>query len=282
MFCCDGIFWTSRLILASLTSHLRDSLSEDACLILPDVQREEFAAFHSSLFRRDVQSPEQMRRCAAIAMLLGIRTLPTPAQSRLQPPASSSASMNTMNYVKILRNHREEYIKKVVGNTDVVKQVINTVQKKTRPPKISDILGDVLEDSYNKHRDRLQCSDCPRQFEDEDMLRTHRDIVHSESSKPLSKPFSCQFCSKQFSFKVNVRRHVYLVHPDSEARAERGEAGDDTGDVSGDGEYKENALSQAESFPRLEQFQCRICGKFLKSKRYLVAHIQEHYGGGYR
>ena len=279
MFCCDGIFWSSRVILASLAPHLKDGLSDDSCLILPDIGMQEFSTFHASLFRKDVQISQA--QIETIASIFGITTLP--ASPHLQPPSSSS-SLNTFNYVEIFKNHREDYIKKVVGNTDVAKQVMNTVQKKIRPPKVSDILGDILVTRTSGH---IQCSDCNRQFEDEEMLKTHRDIVHSETSKALSKPFSCQYCSKQFSFKVNVERHVYLVHPHGD-RDLVPEAEEEGGGDAGDWDYKENRgtsdVDNVDSGPRLgsDQFQCRICDKYLKSKRYLVAHMQEHYGGGYR
>ena len=278
MFCCDGIFWSSRVILASLAPHLKEGLSDDSCLILPDVGRQEFSAFHTSLFRKDVQiSPAQIGK---VASLFGITCLFHPASPHLQHPSP----LNTINYVEIFKNQREDFIKKVVGNTDVAKHVMNTVQKKIRPPKVSDILGDILVTKPSGH---IQCSDCNRQFEDEEMLKTHRDIVHSETSKALSKPFSCQYCSKQFSFKVNVERHVYLVHPhgDRDLVPETEEGG---GGETGDWDYKENNVTSdadnVDSGPRPggDQFQCRICHKYLKSKRYLVAHMQEHYGGGYR
>ena len=45
VFCCDGIFWLSRVILASL----KTSLSGDSCLILPDPSHVNIApsSFHS-------------------------------------------------------------------------------------------------------------------------------------------------------------------------------------------------------------------------------------------
>ena len=279
MFCCDGIFWSSRVILASLAPHLKESLSDDSCLILPDIGVQDFSTFHASLFRKDVQISQA--QIGTIASLFGITTLPT---SPILQPLSSSP-LNTINYVEIFKDSREVYVKKVVGNTDVAKHVMNTVQKKIRPPKVSDILGDILVTRTSGH---IQCSDCNRQFEDEEMLKTHRDIVHSETSKALSKPFSCQYCSKQFSFKVNVERHIYLVHHPHGERDLEPEAEEAGGGDAGDWEYKENTESRdvdnVDSGPRLgsDQFQCRICDKHLKSKRYLVAHMQEHYGGGYR
>ena len=279
MFCCDGIFWSSRVILASLAPHLTESLSDDSCIILPDIGLNEFSAFHASLFRKDVQiSPAQIEAGAGVARLFGVTTYPS--ETKLHPPysPSSSSSLNTINYVDIFKHQREDYVKKVVGNIDVAKHVMNTVQKKNRPPKVSDILGDILETEKDSH---LQCSDCHRHFEDEEMLKTHRDIVHSETSKARSKPFSCQYCSKQFSFKVNVDRHVYLVHPHGERDqvAETEEAG--AGEA-GDWDYKDNTMTSDMDNVDSGQFQCRICDKFLKSKRYLLAHMQEHYGGGYR
>ena len=280
MFCSDGIYWSHPVILASLAPHLKESLSDDSCLILPDINLQEFSAFHANLFRKDVPtSPDQIGAGTSVASLFGITTL---SSSRTFLPSSSPSSLNTINYEDIFRDHREDYIKRVVGNSDIAKQVMNTLQKSVRPPKVSDILGDIL---VTKSSGLIQCADCNRQFEDDEMLKTHREIVHSETSKALSKPFSCPYCSKQFSFKVNVERHVYLVHPQGETDAV-GETEEEMGGGD-DGDNRENSGISDEtcdSGSRLGrgQFQCRICDKFLKSKRYLVAHMQEHYGGGYR
>ena len=49
VFCSDGVCWTSKLILAAASPPVRAALAttpDDTCIILPDVTKAEFFAFH--------------------------------------------------------------------------------------------------------------------------------------------------------------------------------------------------------------------------------------------
>merc|ERR1719419_741777 len=89
--------------------------------------------------------------------------------------------------------------------------------------------------------------------------------------------FSCKHCKKQFAFKVNLKRHMYLIHPNSTIVNSPTKSVQDYMEDSPE-LTTENNKSQDE-FPKLDKFKCKICGVFCKSKRYLVAHIQSHFGG---
>merc|ERR1712126_189187 len=189
----------------------------------------------------------------------------------------------------IFRINKEHYIRKVMGNVEIAKHVLQTAAQKPKKTNVSEILNELAVDG-SKNSTIMECNQCGRRFDDKESLKTHQDILHSGDLKSLRKTYSCKYCSKQFSFQVNVRRHMYLVHPhgndmiDNEDDQEEGN--DENDDLSADyiPENHSETVSTEENdhFPKLDQFKCKICGIFLKSKRYLVAHIQSHYGGGYK
>ena len=266
VFCRDGIFWSNKVILASLAPYLKDSLQEDSCILIPDFIVSEFAAFHESLFRKDLVKSEPSS-VPVIAQLFGFGSSP---RTHREIATSSSASDNYINYVKIFRSHKEEYIKKVVRNSDIANHVLSAAQQ-NKKINVTDALRSVVTEDKPK-RGSLECYECNRIFDDEEMFQTHQDIVHSDVA-PMKKLYSCQYCPKQFSFQVNVRRHMYLLHPNHDkVNTEKDENVPNKLENSSD-PTTEEVLTE-EIFPKLEKFRCNICGKFLKSKRYLVAHIQ--------
>jgi len=136
----------------------------------------------------------------------------------------------------------------------------------------------------------ITCEECGRRFEDQELFKSHTETVHKKLEKPLLKPFSCKFCPKTFSYLLNVRRHTFLVHPNCKEKPEQkvtynfdtNQVDDNDNDEVADDFGRSEMIQQKPDFPELEKFKCKICGEFLKSKRYLVAHIQSHYGGGYK
>ena len=129
----------------------------------------------------------------------------------------------------------------------------------------------------------MTCDECGRRFDDEKLFKSHTETVHGKLEKPMLKPFSCKFCPKTFSYLLNVSRHTFLVHPNAKEKPEEVvpfhfDTSNGNHGVLESQEYDQtNFIQQKPDFPELEQFKCKICGEFLKSKRYLVAHIQSHY-----
>ena len=153
---------------------------------------------------------------------------------------------------------------------------------------MSQLLSSLLVEEEEKE-ERVECEQCGKTFQHREMLDTHMEILHSEARGPTSKPFSCRFCTATFAFSVNVERHMLLVHPGAKQQESKEEGADQDDPVftmeqdeeveSGAGPSREQ--QQQQQFPAVEKFRCNICGEYQKSKRYLVAHIQSHYGGGY-
>lgn len=276
VFCCDGIFWSNRLILASLGHFLTDFLIEDSCLILPDFLTSEFKTFHDYLFsKKDLSQSEMVDVCKAGAAF-GFQLLPG-----LQYDCPSSE----VDYQEIFKNQQDEYFRKVYGHAEVANHVMK-VAEKPKKPKVSMFLNEFLFKD-KEHVEVVTCEECGRRFEDQELFKSHTETVHRKLDKPLIKPFPCKFCPKTFSYLLNVRRHIFLVHPNAKEKSEElitynfdTSHGDDE-DESQDFDRSDFIKSKPD-FPELEKFKCKICGEFLKSKRYLVAHIQSHYGGGYK
>eukprot|EP00092_Neocalanus_flemingeri_P003375 GFUD01003615.1.p1 GENE.GFUD01003615.1~~GFUD01003615.1.p1 ORF type:complete len:544 (+),score=155.34 GFUD01003615.1:41-1672(+) len=279
VFCCDGIFWTNKLILASLGNFLTDFLEEDSCIILPDLLTSEFRTFHGYLFSNRNLSQSEMVDVCKTGAIFGFQLFPG-----LQYESQSSE----VDYQEIFKNQQEEYFRKVYGHAEVANHVMR-VAEKPKKPKVSMFLNEFLFND-KEHVQIVTCEDCGRRFEDKELLKSHTETVHTRSEKPLIKPFPCKFCPKTFSYLLNVRRHIFLVHPNAKERSEgqttynfNTSHGDSEPDVGLPQEYnRADQIQTKPDFPELEKFKCKICGEFLKSKRYLVAHIQSHYGGGYK
>ena len=279
IFCCDGIFWSNRLILASFGNFLSDFLLEDSCIVLPDFHRSEFKLFHDYLFSRDNVPQSDMIDICKVGTVFGFQFF-----SGLQ----FEGPKTEVSYQQIFKSQQEEYFKKVYGHTEIADFVIK-VADKPKKPKMSALLNDFLYmDTENSNM--ITCEECGRRFEDEKGLKSHTETVHRKMEKPLLKPFSCKFCPKTFSYLINVKRHTFLVHPNAKENTDEETVPfnfettkeNDVEDESHDYEKQSNFSPTKTDFPELEKFKCKICGEFLKSKRYLVAHIQSHYGGGYK
>ena len=282
MFCADGIFWSNKVILAALAPFLRDGLEEDSCVILPDVRVSQFKVFHANLFSKKNLTSSDCATISSVGKIFGLEKYP-------EEDSLSSSHPQTLDYQKIFRKQREEYFSKIYGNQDMGQHALR-LSEQQRKPVVSEYLNDILcrEDDV---QDIIECRDCGRTFEDSESLNSHRSIVHDNTRGSQSKPFPCRFCSKRFSYSINQRRHTYLVHPGASGReqiraANREKVSNDESESDSpiDSNYKDDIKPNKpqEDFPKLEQLRCKICGEFLKSKRYLVAHIQTHYGGGYR
>jgi len=275
VFCRDGISWSSKVILGAIYPALKDSLVEDSCLVLPDFSVLEFSKFHDSLLKKSLEVSS--KDITSVARAFGLQY----SGPFLLEVNNDHGSESLPDYQRIFRVQREEYIKKIIGNSDVGSYIYTSIQRKK-----SSVISDILCETNKREKENvIDCESCGRHFQDEMSLRTHRQIVHESLKSPERKSFSCKYCKKQFAFKMNLKRHMYLIHPNvnfsSIVKSPSNNVSfpdfiEDSTEIS-----TENDKNQ-EEFPKLEKFKCKICGEFCKSKRYLVAHIQSHFGGGYK
>ena len=134
VFCCDGIFWSNRLVLSSLGNFLTDFLLEDSCLILPDFLTSEFRIFHNYLFSKDNISQADMVNICKIGAVFGFQFF---TGLQYEEPKSE------VNYQEIFKSQQEEYVKKVYGHTELANYVMK-VADKPKKPKVSVLLNEFL------------------------------------------------------------------------------------------------------------------------------------------
>ena len=260
VFCSDGIFWSNKLLLASIAPFIQDSLVEDSCLVVPDHTLSHMETYHKCLFDDRKISKSQAEGIYSVSSTFRTNSSLSSKHSEVNKRTSKP---NILDYKEIFKTQREEYVEKMLGNTDIARFVVRkTVAQNNQifPP-------DVMRD--DQPRKMLSCDECNRLFELEESLKSHKQMVHNKENS-MKKHHSCKYCPQKFSFAINVKRHEYLVH-----RNKINKADDQNTSV-------ESSPTKATAESQVTDFKCNICGEYLKSKRYLVAHITGHYGGGYK
>lgn len=281
VFCTDGIAWSNRVILASLAPYLSPHLDEDSCLVLPDCRLSQFLLFHNHLFSRSGLTSAEVSSVSRIAATLGL----APVTTQVTPNYHQE---DKVDYQLAFSKQHREYLDKVLGHSDLASQVLRVADRPKRmihPDFLSAVMrpcspSSAAEPEYA----RTECAECGRTFEDVEMFKSHMETLHQTLDRPRERKYSCKFCDKNFHYQLNVKKHMFLVHPgckDGQLGKENQENGQDMEvdeDEEGDMLEKKGKIQ----CPELEHFKCKICGEYNKSKRALVAHIQSHYGGGYK
>ena len=129
----------------------------------------------------------------------------------------------------------------------------------------------------------LWCEECGRSFQDQEALQGHMQTLHQPTDTLASdRRYPCTFCGKSFHYQLNVKKHMFLVHPGCRVKPQ-GKENQEAGEEEEREEQKKDVKmdqDQGEGGP--ENLKCKICGDKCKTKRALLAHIQMHYGGGYK
>ena len=301
VFCSDGIAWSNRLVnfqslgvlamkyfrllLASVSPLLTASLDdEDSCLILPDCSLAHFNQFHQHLFSRALP----ITSVAAVSRVASLLCVPSLLLPRIH---SSSKSFNTqfLDYQAIFSRQQREYLDKCYGNRWVANQVLKVAERPARRRQPLAFLASVMRPSSPlgiPDQETVWCDQCSISFANKELLDQHMEILHKALAKPRERNFPCSFCDKRFQFQDNVQKHILLVHPGLKERP------DDKENVEGAPELnridkrtdskKESPQQQSQPTDVGDQFKCKICGDYCRTKRALLAHMQAHYGGGYR
>jgi len=287
VFCSDGIAWSNRLLLASVSPLLTASLEcEDSCLILPDCSVAHFNQFHLHLFSRALP----LTSVGAVSRVAALLCVPSLLLPRI--PSSSSSHTQFLDYQAIFSRQQREYLDKCYGNRWVANQVLKVAERPARRRQPLDFLASVMRPPSPlgiMDRETVWCDQCSISFANKELLEQHMEILHKALAKPRERNFPCSFCDKRFQFQDNVQKHVLLVHPGFKERPEDKENVEGTPELNRV-DKRTDARKESPHQPNQQnqpadtgdQFKCKICGDFCRTKRALLAHMQAHYGGGYR
>merc|ERR1719376_1763849 len=243
VFCSDGLCWTSKLIMSAvspgvvetaLESLSEHQLVEGTCLILPDVDKTEFATFQASLALPSLDKAIDkldLSKVVKVGRLLGVADLPIVAFDHHEEAAK----------VKSRRGQPEIDYKQIRGNRYEWRRALRSVGY--APELGGGAVGDVttidasdviIEDSkwstsHNKKKvaslgkiakvleTSFECAECGRSFVDQMALKKHAAMLHKEqrhfhTNTRAEDLYSCNECDKTFRYLVNVKKHKLLQH----------------------------------------------------------------------
>eukprot|EP00088_Acartia_fossae_P071875 TRINITY_DN9968_c0_g1_i3.p1 TRINITY_DN9968_c0_g1~~TRINITY_DN9968_c0_g1_i3.p1 ORF type:complete len:681 (+),score=95.31 TRINITY_DN9968_c0_g1_i3:49-2091(+) len=304
VYCCDGIAWTSAVILGSFNLHLRNLLldsDEDSCIILPQITKREFDTFMELILKKEYTFDKDT---ADILEKVG-QILDFPNRQNQNNTPTEFVNMMEVDYQNIFTHQKEEFIHRISRQSDLAQQICdNTFERDSsqnnrklfdredrnnftqEPDSIDVIQGD--EDQIQG----LECGACDRILPSEEAMQVHRSIVHSSTSNAVVKQYSCFQCDKVFSFKSSLSKHNFLMHRGSNRTF------DQFFDDSNAEMFGSNSSERVQKSPRdsnttkslpektkrrskevnNESVVCKVCGVTCKNRRALVAHNQKHYG----
>ena len=111
VFCRDGVAWSSRLVVASMSPMLREALSSagpdegaESCLVLPEVSRAEFCAFSKAVFADETDESLDFVAVVKVAEVVGAIMLELPQRSEAE---EGNGGLPAVDY-KVFRDNAEE------------------------------------------------------------------------------------------------------------------------------------------------------------------------------
>ncbi len=171
VFCRDGVAWTSRLIMASVSPMLLEALSssdssDGACLVLPDVSKLEFSSFHKALFAGADASDKEQAVLAKVADLIGSR-LESPCKEAAL--SSGSDHLPSVDYRPMLDNYNEK--KRVLHSLGFDADAFASAASRRATTSVLRLAA-VLDGE-------VACQVCGRNFVDETSLQKHTAMLHA-------------------------------------------------------------------------------------------------------
>ena len=269
IFCSDGIVWSSKLVLASASTFLKEILlsipnQDDTCLVMPHMTKREFLTFQEAIFAPEESQPNDM-----FPVIKGCELLCIDLEEKLQIQYNSIEDAPIVEYANMLANPFEKKrVLKSLGyiNTDGFSEGMMNVEGSDIIKDIGPVLK-VLEDN-------IKCEQCNRNFYDHISLDKHMKLMHSTYTidklvKNSKEKYSCSICSATFAYAVNVKKHFWLTHSvtggDLRLKGVQGVP------VSIPVPTKEDKLNE-----KYEDMKCSICGKYSTNWKALQLHMLAH------
>jgi len=283
VYCADGISWSNRLILGSLSAKLKTLMAaagDDSCLVVPQVTKDEFDTFTEYVLAKDAIAhinKDVMKKLLKVGELFdfSIRYISLEDEN----------NNGLVDYSAIFTRQREEFIHKIAHHTDLAKFIGRVVEntgsislRRSQQHLVPEL--STSNSSTKPVLQKLSCDQCDRLFDSDADLQTHTDIVHSTERIRLKKTYPCHRCSKMFAFKQNVAKHLRLAH-NEKLLCEDGSVSPSPETAANNSPSRNKARKKSKkSAPKdgSPDSQCKLCGIFAKNKRALVQHMQVHYG----
>ena len=269
VFCRDGVFWTSKLLLASVSGMVAEAISvshSESCLVIPDISKHDLLQFYTAAFTGDLDTG-RVKSIKSVASTLALTHL-TLGQDR---------------------EHWEEDEDEEEEEEEEDGAASMKCLKKSDKIKLSQYFQHRIESSSSSSShgnmesllkpftvNCVECSSCGRKFAGISQLEKHRAAVHrktaSSNNSELNNPHHCPHCDRRFAFLLNVKRHCWLHH--SEARTKLGDkVSKKTQNLHRKTlEEKKNALKRE----KLEDIKCSVCGKYFLNWKKLQLHMLDH------
>ena len=291
VFCCDGVTWTSKLLMSASSIMVRDAFSqldnlqnETTCIVLPDISKVEFCIFQESLFApaRDINQGDLIV-VIKVAETLGVDL---PIQTSLPNRTESSREVN----YKVAQEDSNEW-KRVLSALGYETSLFNT-DGGSKYVK-NNLESGIMSKLVSIFDTNVSCEKCHRKFANETSLKKHITTVHNHknSSSNLNQKYDCGKCDQRFAFAINVRKHQWLCHRkgikhilrinnfDNEAEeTKRNNVGlrNDNNSEFLDGHLDKGARRKKALQEKMEDMTCKDCGLKCTSWKQLQIHTMDH------
>ena len=259
VFCKDGIFWTNKLLLASVSKMVGEALEQsdvDSCLVIPDLCKNDLETFFNTTLESNImnQNTNCVRR---VANLLSVDGLCEPFHDL----EDDYVQANGIEYASIIQKNDKAKLAKYMGHfCDNIEKNMKEISNNYQIPAVK-----LFKDFSHS------CQFCYRKFSDNAHLQRHVGLVHTSkniSADSVSQNYECQICDEKFKFAASVKKHVWLVH--KETRNKNVDKAKEN-NIQKTQEKKSAVLKE-----KLEDIKCRICGKYFPNWKKLQLHMLDH------
>ena len=169
VFCRDGVFWTSKLLLASVSKMMEEAISSshpESCLVIPDLSKHDLLQFYSAAFTGSLDT-ERMRSINNVASTLALHHLHQSGVRSHWEDEEEEEEEDVSSGVKCLKK------------SDKIKLSHYFQHWSEGPPSHGSPAS--LETQLKQFNGSpVECSDCGRKFGGLRHLERHRASVHRQ------------------------------------------------------------------------------------------------------
>jgi len=256
VFCRDGVFWSNKLLLASVSKMVSQAISTadpESCLVIPDISKHDLKRFYDATFR-NVQEKESLKSIKNVGGTLSVYGF-------------HSSEVDEEVHEEYDEDDHVPEIFDCLKKSDKLKlsQYFNHEQSKSGVHKTE--MDNIMLGPFKQNC--FQCKLCGRKFSDSIQLERHKKHVHNKKMQdtPLNKPYQCPNCPRRFNFKCNVRRHLWLHHK-FQVNSKNNSCFKSMNNL--------EIVKSRTKIEKMEDIKCKICNKYFPSWKKLQMHMYDH------